>query len=468
MYLSGFWDSGNSGGTNFRLSISQDCRLDFSFTGTALSINALATSSFDMTIDGGATTTPVIGGSGFNSQVLVTGLTDAVHTVTIAKSFGVYLYLNDGSVGGVSFSVTGAAPAITAPDTTLFGTQYPITSNLPHFILEGDWAPTVAFGYPASPALYVVSSFQDYSVGLKTSCTGKIRAWMYGAAASLRLVLDGVPTATYVAIPGDGVFAWRTLATGDGTSHVYRWDTASHSGVYVWALMTCGGTADLTYKALRNGIAYYGDSITNGTTFGDTTLSWARQASQLFGLAVFNRGIGGSYVFNWNGQAGSVRFADITGLSAATMSRIAILYGTNDMSQSGGAETVADYTAAYITMLNGLIAGTGAGVVIDCLSILPRNTVTPNTLALWNAGIVAAIAGCSRPDRCFYWDVTAAIMVNVGNSSNWSDANGDTVDGLHPNAQGSLKVATKYHSLVVPAAAGGLLVQSGFNGGYNG
>lgn len=431
----------------------QNTQVRGAFTGTQLEAYFFlsAADSFEISIDGGAYAALTLTAGAWGYQVVATGLTDALHTFILRTPAGQDPYIDTDT----SFRVTGAAPAMSTPVS--FGIQKVLADGAvsPYVAAEAGLVSTSEAGYPNM----LVTAWTDSSITFRAKCA-TLSLWMfcYSPATKITLSQDGVDIATIT--PGITFkFELVTVSTtlDSTTEHTYS-ISVDYPGWSVYALMTTGGTGlnQTTPISARNMFAFYGDSITMGDpgTGNDSSLAYAHRIGALQSVAVANRGIQGTTVKNFGGNSGEVRYADITGLPLGTLIRTAILYGVNDMQQIGGAETTGQFTASYTNMLNGIIAGTSGAVPIDCLSILPIISVTPNTLAAWNACIVAAIAACSRPSRCTYRDVTASICVNVGASSNYTDPNNDLADGVHPTSSGYAKIAAVYNALLTAASGG--------------
>src|SRR5205085_458855 len=118
-------------------------------------------------------------------------------------------------------------------------------------------------------------------------------------------------------------------------------------------------------------------------------------------LPVSNRGVNASTVVPsqnvWPNpyEAGDVRLADVTSITPAP-AQVVVLYGTNDMAQIGGPESVADFQAAYLDMMQKL-ASALPNTRFRCLGILPRKDIGAADRAPWSAAIQAVVTSLNSP-----------------------------------------------------------------------
>lgn len=301
---------------------------------------------------------------------------------------------------------------------------------------EGKWTPGTYGGNDAS-----VTNDSCGALRFKATCTdGTIGAKIFQQGWKISLYVDGVFNST-VTSPNSSTWADTALFSGlDTAEHTYlllcsSTPNATPGGAYVsYVTVSSLNTAAL---AARASIAFYGDSIIQGTqgTGQDSSRCDAMKLATALGLACFNGGVGGTTVRNVSGSdntsgESATRIAYLTSISPAP-SVVFIRYGLNDSNQVKGPETAAEFGSSYTAMLTSITAVlTSAAIInesiIKCVSQATRTT--------WDAAIASAVT---------------AVNTLRGNSNckfvsilNWTEytaqttAPAQTTDGTHPNALG--------------------------------
>jgi lysophospholipase L1-like esterase len=412
----------------------------FTATGTDLTFDYAElgiAGGLQFSIDGGAWSTPTltVGSGSWSTVTVFTGLSDTAHTVVIRTVNGgvcLFDYTN-------GFALTGSSPAVAL--TSGYG---PITQL----------STAVAAGYIKIGSRHASSTSQGHvsygsSFDTCVSCrfvatTDTIKLFAFQNGTNVRLTIDGVNAATAVTLPNDGKWGWTTVATGlDGAApHTYQ-ITAGKVSVLLFAMMTVGGTGISTSTlAARPLWAFYGDSITEGTTgTGDATLAYGHliataqgvdcRASGRSSSTLRDFGTGASNVTTYSGQR---RTADITSVSPAVA---VMLYGVNDGAGSGGGSTAAQFGAAAVATLTALAA---AIPTIYVLGYLDSSTAAQANRAAFNAELASACAAIG----------SACIYINT---DGWITPATDTADGIHPNAAGHVKIRDAFLASITTSLA---------------
>lgn len=414
-----------------------DSRIDVVLTGTACTINAFGV--WKVSIDGGAESN--IGdnsGHVVNSSIF-SALSDTAHTVSMRAANDVFIDQDSTDTTHCSFSLTGAAPAISAAFG--FGTQRILSGNA-YITKDVGYISVSQNGYPC----YVTPAYAGPSLRFYATCS-VIKLWTYGNGQKFRLLIDGVDQATVVAAGSGGQWGWLSIASGldNAAEHLYEIISTVGAVTYAYALMTTGGTGLNTGKtpASRKTVAGYGDSITSASAQGyaDTQSSYVQQIGLTKDWNILNAGISGSKVQD----SGSVRTSDITGLSPQP-DYCFVLYGTNDW-VSGG-RTPSQLQADFTTMMQALIDGT-TNTIFYVLGILPRTGQTQATIDTYNTAIIAAIAATSPNARITYVNTKVWNMASSAYTSGGSFDSTNFEDGLHPNPTGYIFMRDKLLLLFV-------------------
>jgi lysophospholipase L1-like esterase len=448
--FSGQWTDLVAGGHNAREFAGANTQIDFVATGTTLTMLCSYPSSVTIqaSVDGGAFATIGNTGGAWASATIFSGLSDAAHTVTIKHTGGAQgdFYLDRDS----AFSLTGASPAVASPSG--FGTQYTLnnTTFVTQSSQEGGWQSESLGGY-GSPQLRT-TVWTDAAVRFRAKCQ-TIKVWTFQDGATLKFQIDGVDQSGTVVAPNTSQYGWVTLASGldSAAEHEYGFSLAGIPGgkTYVYAVMLVGGTGLVnTTFAPRASLAGYGDSIVQATagTGNNAAAGFLHKLALQKGLAAENRGVAGSTAKQFGSgsppvttQAGeaATRLPDITGLSPAP-AFVVVLYGRNDMSQIGGAETVAQFQTSYQAMMGALVAALPA-TRFFCLGILPCKDYNAAARAPWSAAIQTVAQGF------------VSANVQFVSTEGWIDdgaGSADLYDNVHPNASGYDKIVTQLSSLV--------------------
>jgi lysophospholipase L1-like esterase len=446
--LSGYWPVASAAGRDF-IGGNNGSQLDASVTGTVLELTCYSTggASVTVTVDGVPYTPAFLAIREWTTLTITLGA-EGVHALSVKQSFSgseFFLDTGGGEVNGPTFTIRGSAPSIAAP-LAGFGPQYQLSDSravTPFIQAEGGLSTINLGGYPS---VYEGSGgFNDQGVYFSAAASGAIEAWMYGAGNLVTVYQDGVKIGS-VNTPASGTYQWVTLCAGDGAEHRYGIVNSYplSPGFFIWSVMTVGGSLTHVQQIARPRLVTLGDSIVQGLlgTGHDASQAFSQRLGASLGWAVFNRGIVGSTVHQFAAgtaplttEAGEARTTDVTA-NAAGADAAVILYGTNDLAQAGGAETVAQFQASYQAMLSAIVAGVAPSCSIVCIGILPRTGYTPNQIASWNAGIQAAIAAVGAANVQYLDPSGWGLMQNNGPDANYTDPNHNTAEGLHPNFNG--------------------------------
>lgn len=288
--------------------------------------------------------------------------------------------------------------------------------------LEGAWFPATTGAYTAPAAL--ISTFQNVSVRFVTN-SASISVTLFANGQKWMLLQDGKLLATYA---DNNAATWQTvaLATGLSGTHEYvftRIGGGSQTTCYLYSVTLDDGCFPTAKAARYNRILGYGDSLMEGIS-GLPADSSQGFFWRLAGIAwhheVVNLGISGTTVLA-TGQTD----ANIANVSSFAFNADAcvVCYGTNDLAQVSGAETVGQFQTAYQTMLTKLRAAlppTAAGLLprLYCQGILPRKDYLPAQIAPWNAAIQAAIAAVGDANTVY---VETSTWVNTASDLAASD-----------------------------------------------
>ncbi len=463
--LSGYWRPSSVGGRNY-VGDANGSQLDATVVGKSvvLTCYSAGTSNITVTTDG-TSYTPTFDITNTWTTLKIKFNSDGAHSLNIKLPFQgslFYLDLGTGVVNGPTFTVRGHTPSM-GPPTAAFGPQYQLSAPgtvAPYVQAEGGLAPINVGGYPS--VYHNATNLNDEAVYFSASATGAIQGWIYGSGGLLAVFVDGQQIGT-VAVPASSTYQWITLFAGDGQTHQYGVAQAygSATGLYIWSVMTIGGTLTAVTTPARPHFIAYGDSITSGLigTPDDSSQSYAQRVGVALGWAVYNRGLADTTVHEFaSGQnlftteAGEARTTDVTSVADGAAG-IVVLYGTNDMAQKGGTETTSDFQASYQHMLSNIVAGVSAACPIICVGILPRTGFSPDTIGEWNAAMQAAIAAVAAPNVKYLDPSGWGLMQADGPSAKYVDVDHNTADGLHPNGNGYTLIVNNLIPGFVPPGA---------------
>ncbi len=413
----------------------------FTATGTDCSLDYYEISSasaLEISIDGGAFTTPTltVGGGVWVTLSVFSGLSDAAHTVVIRKKGGTTLF--DYTNG---FSVTGASPAI-----ALSSGYGPITQL----------STAVAAGYIKIGSRHSSSTSQGHvsygsSADTCLSCrfvatTGTIKLFAYQNGTKVRLTIDGVDAASAVTLPNDSKWGWTTVGTGLDSAGAHEYQiTGGNTSVIMFAVMTIGGTGVSTSTLAALPLwTYYGDAITGDTVgTGDATLSHCQLISVAQGVSyrasgrssstLRDFGTGAANITTFSGQR---RTSDITSL---TPDVCVFLYGVNDGAGVGGGTTTAQFRASAEATLTALAA---VVPTIYVLGYLDSSTAAQANRTAFNAELEGACATVG----------SACVYINT---DGWITPASDCADGVHPNAGGYVKIRDAFLAAIAEAPPSG-------------
>lgn len=402
--------------------------------------NASAYQPFTVRIDGGLWTAP--GESPPQSQYvpIITGASDRWHLVEISRNAS-YSGNNSSSVptSGPALEVTGTNPQI-APDPNWGPVRYceegaAGTENLIPV------APTVGDIYIPDAGVSPVPTFQNTAskgtdsfrfratvdkdrpiwacLGGQSATFGATVLEVDGTGYQNRLFLEGL-TSPYVS-QSNNTSVWVQVGTGDGQPHEYTLVLSRNVRCDGVALGGAGSSFGSAALSASKYVLALGDSLTNGVACeadGTQAHSWIYKAAKLVQaetgtvVNVANRGVDGRTTA---GVLSNLP-ADIAGMKKSP-DLVVLWIGTN-----GGVD-VTEYT----NTLNAIFTAFPS-VKVQCISLHSRSGAG---FATNNANIQAAVAACSSPGSCTYYDCTAEVYASC-------DGGGT---GLHPNDTGHTYIA---------------------------
>lgn len=431
----------------YKLWVGRDSRIEFKATGTGvtMSIVAVATQpTLRVSVDGAAFSNLTLGSAGVRTDVtLSTGLSDAEHTYVVEHSSGTQANAGVEIAGGIT--ITGAAPAIAAPDG--YSTARYEPAGFPMAAVSrypGNGRAIQATGYNNIMALQT----PDASIKFRGNPTS-IKAWVLHGGR-YRVYQDGTPLAAAANISSGGSsrYGWDTLASGlDGADHEYEIVNASANlALNIYELMLIGG--DITTRpANKYKLVVIGDSMTAGQGTSDSTQAFGRRLAAATNRTVVNWGVSSSRVTTFQGfgtASMGQRIGDFMRFdSSENVDEIIILYGHNDAVNQAA---LTDFYAEYRRMVEMLMAAFPTAN-IRCSAILPTTaSITPITRADYIAEIADVVTDIADAR------VTHITMETTDMTPNYNATAGqDTTDGVHPNSSGYDKVVARYGALLSTA-----------------
>lgn len=265
----------------------------------------------------------------------------------------------------------------------------------------------------------------------------RVRLWVQCTEyINVELFKDQVSMGEFAPTLINGEMGWLNLATGmeDGAYHTFTCNI--RRGYCFDAVMISGPGAAFNTLSQVGNIAFFGDSIVEGSITGEAHNFPTKLALSLDKIK-WNAGIAGAAVFRGDPSDCYTRYTDVTSITPEPESCI-IQVGTNDVAIAEfPANPTASFTTHYIGMLNSLLSNTTA-MKVYAMGILYRQSASMLVIDGWNnsvGGIQDCIASVKTAEpsygsRLFYVD-----------SSAWGleDNNYLTyfVDGIHPNEAGA-------------------------------
>lgn len=371
-------------------------------SAAAMVCSSDSTNPFQVSVDGGALTSPVVTAGKIS---LFTALPDVEHLVEIISSIGYDANSARTPLLGTLFEIVSASPSL-----RIIGAAK-ITTD-PAFPGQTLFASTEAFIGALVPnipkQLYEVSGHSaNVQAVFKAQCS---EVWAYTGDTYLYLSIDDAFPVRYT-FPASAYCRWRKIPGLDSTAeHKYIIHGGGGFGGLngLRAIMTNAGFRPYSLPA-RKRVVQLGDSITagvNGAPNGDLDLYKWITGKDALGLGV---GLGGETIDGLTASLDGI-FAGIAG----TIDTIILAIGRNN---SAAAEAV--FKASYYACLAAIRARTTAKII--CRGLTPAAFVTQNS---WVANVVANI-----PDEnLIYLD-----------PDTWTDI--EMSDGVHPNAAGYLTMA---------------------------
>jgi lysophospholipase L1-like esterase len=392
-----------------------------------------------VSVDNGAwSAIPCIGAWGETS--IFSGLTDQAHTVLLRHVSGAcnfYLDLPSGVI------LNGANPKLEAPAG--YGAQIRLSETDAPVRLEGGWESLSAAGYSDPPLK--ICGWSDGCVRFIAKCSS-VAVWCYQNGIAFKTQMDGADMEGLRVTPEISEYGWFVLLEGLNPleEKEYSFSVASLPGgyAYLYALMAIGGDGvSAAPPPMRPVIVFLGDSITQALIGVQPNSSdgFAHRLGIARGVAVCNRGLNGSTVRQF--PSGPPQITAMAGESETRLTelvaihpvpfQIVILYGTNDLGQVGGAESLEEFAASYRNML-GRLRELFPRTLILCLGVLPRADRLMAVRAPWSD----VIRQCARELTHYnvrFMDVEGWIDDGAGTL--------DLYDGVHPTAEGYRKIAER-------------------------
>jgi len=368
-----------------------------------------------LTIDG--TPSVLTPPAGWNVVTLFDGLADSAHRVKLQAASGASLACAFDVVDTFSLS-SRVSPSITHPTDISNYWMFEIAPFSTYGRLDSLPNYGGGFGFYSHPFSWGKGT--GFGIRFKSTTT-QIQIFAYGYTGQQFVVIqDGLDVGAPVAIPADGLWGLRTLATGLSGAHEYEIiQTEANSLCTVLAVLA--DTVDATAHAVRDLDVWYGDSIVVESILTDARQGDAFIVAHAGGRHVYRAGNGGQKASTF----GRDNTAQVTGLSQQPV-KIFECFGVNDM-QLG--VSIPTFQADVQTMLVNLRAGCPSAKIY-CCGILDVNPTVSNSAqrSAYNAAKAAAVAAIGDPNIVYI------------NRDGWINYATDTYDGLHPNAAGYAKM----------------------------
>ena len=381
---------------------------------------------------------PCLGAWG--AATIFSGLTDQAHTVLLRHVSGDCNFYMDLPAGLI---LSGMDPKLQSPAG--YGVQIPLAGVAKSICHEGGWESTDAAGYSNPPLR--ICQWADGCIRFNAKCSG-VSIWCFQNGIAFKTQMDGIDSGVLRVTPESSLYGWFAIMEGLNPleMHEYSFSVASLPGgcAYIYALMAIGGEGvSADPPPLRPVTVFLGDSITQATIGAapNSADGYAHRLGLFRNTAVCNRGLNGSTVRQFpigptqvTTMAGEseIRMANLAEIDPAP-SQIVILYGTNDMGQVGGTETLEEFTLSYRNML-GRLRELFPRTLMLCLGILPRNEHPLEVRALWS-GVIQQCAKEMAHYNFRFIDVEGWIDDGPGTV--------DLYDGVHPTAEGYRKIAER-------------------------
>jgi lysophospholipase L1-like esterase len=379
----------------------------------------------------------------------VTGGSGAsIGTPTVTTDTAATVVLTDGSAAGALTITDTSVTGSTATFTVL--TVYDLTSPSVYGVyVQIEGAPTLAtnFGTSSWAVAYPVGGAFRPEGAIRFKATiSTLAVYAYLDGSVVRISIDGTDAGS-VTLANTSAYGWTTVSTSldSANQHEYllSWGASGNTGMFVAKVGTGGGTGlNTATLAARPLIAFYGDSITQGTTGtgNDATLNWTHHVGRLAGYQVANLGIGSTTVVG-SGSSGQARTADLTTLGTVP-TVVLIMYGVNDV----GVSSTSTFQTAYSSMLTAIRTGLpNAFIICEAIMHYPADS---NAQVPYNTAIAAAVAA----------QANAKTVYRSGGFTNYDQSAGG---GLHPSDVGSGQVAAQIASEVISVAGYGGAAPSG-------
>lgn len=412
-------------------STSATCHLVITGTKAVLNVGAQASQPYNISVDGGAYSTPtILGPTTLAGQItLFTGLSDAAHTVDI-RTAGGYSGGNAWFQRPNALEVAGASPTISADP------NYGPSERVSDTTLGDQNLGTTTTGY-SSPSGGYDRGGESYSRRGKAE---RIYAWAGPTLATggIVLLIDGVYQ-SITSLPTSGAHGWQLLASGLDSSAEHEYTIAfskigPSSDGFIDAVMFGGSGAELsaTAVAAKPRIAVWGDSITHHAGCGTYGMGngWLARLQRALDIRVHNRGVSGNTVTNVNARLAS-ELAAIVAVSEPDI--IIHNIGFNDASG-------ATFKTNYRTMVDTTLAGTTTAKII-CLPPWAFSDAAAMSINIQE--VVTEVAS----DRVFF--MSSATMPPRTTGS------GNSCDNVHPTDSGAQAWADWMVPLLEPYLATG-------------
>lgn len=392
-----------------------------------------------VSVDGGAWGAVPCAGA-WGETPIFSGIPDQAHSVLLRHASGscdFYLDLPSGVI------LSGTDPKLEAPAG--YGAQILLSSANAPVRQEGGWESMVAAGYSDPPLR--ICGWSDGCVRFRAKCA-TVYVWCYQNGIAFKTQVDGADTDGLRVTPQSAQYGWFAMIEGLNPleEHEYSFSVASlpDGYAYLYALMAIGGEGiSATPPLLRPTTVFLGDSVTQATIGSQPNSSdgYAHRLGISRGVAVCNRGLNGSTVRQFPAGPPQVtvmagesetRLANIAAIDP-TPAQIVILYGTNDLGQVGGAESLEEFASSYRNML-GRLREIFPLTLIVCLGVPPRADYPAAVRAPWSD----VIRLCVRE--------MAHYNVRFTDVEGWIDDGAGTLDlydGVHPTAEGYRKIAER-------------------------
>lgn len=386
----------------------------------------------------------------WNSITLASGLSEAKHTLYVEFA---YFDIGTGSAG-TGLEITGASPALSL--RTGWSTNvYHTVSHESKFQTDG--SATLNPGSLLLSGYLTLNGLNQSQMRFNVSA-GVTDIWVLAFADSVALpfnylhaAIDGVDQAIAVSTIVRATrpyFEWIHVLTGLSGAAPAEILLASQR-LAVAAVMTVGGTVSSTAPTAKPIWCFFGDSITEALYAGegnDPCNGFPYAVGLSLGVCPYSLGVSGRTVtIEAGGPTPGEGSTAIASVVATAAEAIVCLLGTNDFgAYVAGTLTSAELRTAYGAMLAGWASGLGT-IPIHCFQPTPTGNSDshPTERAAMYVDIQTAVAA------------SGGAQAHAYSTDGWIVVADDTIDSIHPDTGGFVKIANEMLALLTPPSSGG-------------